>query len=67
MEGKTCIIVAHRLATIRRADAIFVVQDGAIVERGTHEELLTSAGLYSELYELQFQPEDASEKTMPVK
>jgi ATP-binding cassette, subfamily B, bacterial len=67
MEGKTCIIVAHRLATIRRADAIFVVQDGAIVESGTHDELLKSEGLYSELYELQFQSEEAPEKAMPVK
>jgi len=67
MEGKTCIIVAHRLATIRRADAIFVVQDGAIVESGTHDELLKSEGLYSELYELQFQTEEAPEKAMPVK
>lgn len=55
MEGKTCVIVAHRFATIRRADIIFVVQDGSIVETGKHEELLKSGGLYSELHELQFQ------------
>lgn len=54
MEGKTCIVVAHRLATIRRADVIFVVQDGGILESGKHEELLESGGLYSQLYELQF-------------
>lgn len=55
MEGKTCVIVAHRFATIRRADIIFVVQDGSIVETGKHEELLKSGGLYSALHELQFQ------------
>jgi ATP-binding cassette subfamily B protein len=54
MEGKTSIVIAHRLATIRRADVIFVVQDGAILEQGKHDELVKSGGLYSELYELQF-------------
>ncbi len=62
MEGKTCIIVAHRLATIRRANTIFVVQDGSIVEDGTHDELLKSGGLYSQLYELQFHTEEAVER-----
>src|SRR5579871_1701077 len=57
MEGKTCVIVAHRFATIRQASVIFVVNDGGIVERGTHEELLRSGGLYAELHELQFQTE----------
>ncbi len=54
MQGKTCIIVAHRLATIRRADCIFVVKDGAIIERGTHDELIKAGGLYEELSALQF-------------
>ncbi len=54
MEGKTSIVIAHRLSTIRRADVIFVIQDGTVVERGDHETLLKSGGLYSELYELQF-------------
>jgi ATP-binding cassette, subfamily B, bacterial len=56
MEGKTSIVIAHRLSTIQRADIIFVVQGGRIVERGTHEKLLHSGGLYSELYELQIHP-----------
>ncbi len=60
MEGKTCIIVAHRLATIRRADTIFVVQNGAVVEDGTHAELLKSGGLYAQLYELQFHAEEGA-------
>lgn len=63
MEGKTCIIVAHRLATIRRADVIFVVKDGAIVENGKHEDLVKSGGLYSELYELQFQTDEDRHET----
>jgi ATP-binding cassette subfamily B protein len=67
MAGKTCIIVAHRLATIRRADTIFVVQNGAVVEDGTHAELLKSGGLYAQLYELQFQAEEGPEKTIHAK
>jgi subfamily B ATP-binding cassette protein MsbA len=58
MEGKTSIVIAHRLATIRRANCIFVVNDGIIVERGTHEELMNSGGLYSELHDIQFAPEE---------
>lgn len=54
IEGKTAVVIAHRLSTIRRADCIFVVKDGEIVERGKHEELLQTGGLYAELYELQF-------------
>ena len=58
MKGKTCIIIAHHLATIRSADIIFVVKDNALVERGTHEELLAAGGLYSQLYEIQFRKEE---------
>jgi subfamily B ATP-binding cassette protein MsbA len=54
MEGRTSIVIAHRLSTIRRAGIIFVVNDGAIAESGTHDELVKSGGLYAELYELQF-------------
>ncbi len=54
MEGKTAIVIAHRLSTIRRADMIYVVNDGAIVESGKHEELLERSGLYAELHNLQF-------------
>lgn len=58
MEGKTSIVIAHRLATIRRAHCIFVVQDGQIVERGTHDELLRTEGLYSRLHAIQFPAEE---------
>nr|AEQ20291.1 lipid A export permease/ATP-binding protein MsbA [uncultured bacterium CSLG7] len=63
MEGKTAIVIAHRLATIQRADVIFVVDEGRIVERGRHEDLLDSGGLYAELYELQFRGAEARQPT----
>ena len=55
MVGRTAIVIAHRLSTIQRADIIYVVDRGSIREKGTHEELLNLGGLYSELYEIQFQ------------
>ncbi|MFH1653393.1 MAG: ABC transporter ATP-binding protein [Pseudomonadota bacterium] len=54
LEGRTAIIVAHRLSTITHADKILVVQDGEIVEEGTHKELYDKDGVYRELIELQF-------------
>jgi subfamily B ATP-binding cassette protein MsbA len=57
MEGRTSIVIAHRLPTIRSADQIFVVDAGQIVERGNHAELLRKGGLYSELHKLQFRGE----------
>jgi ABC-type multidrug transport system fused ATPase/permease subunit len=62
MEGKTSIVIAHRLSTIRRADVIFVVKEGSIVERGTHDELLRNGGLYSQLDLLQHSTEERIEK-----
>jgi len=58
MEGRTVVVIAHRLSTIQRADIIFVVKDGAIVERGKHEELMKSNGLYAELHNLQFKEQE---------
>ena len=54
MAGRTSIVIAHRLSTIRNAGIIYVVQEGEIVERGTHEELMKVHGLYFKLDELQF-------------
>ena len=58
MVGKTSIVIAHRLATVQRADVIFVLDDGKIVQQGTHGELLERGGLYAELYEIQFRGEE---------
>jgi len=58
MKGRTSIVIAHRLATVRKADVIFVLKDGTIVEHGTHNELCKLGGVYSELYEIQFRPEE---------
>jgi subfamily B ATP-binding cassette protein MsbA len=55
MEGRTAIVIAHRLATVRRADVIFVLDHGTLVEQGTHATLLSAEGLYSHLYQIQFQ------------
>ena len=54
MEGRTSIVIAHRLSTVRNADLIVVVDHGRIVQRGRHEELLADGGLYAELYHTQF-------------
>jgi ATP-binding cassette, subfamily B, bacterial len=58
MAGKTSIVIAHRLATVRRADIIFVIDKGRCIESGTHDQLLARGGLYSRLYELQFRGEE---------
>jgi ABC-type multidrug transport system fused ATPase/permease subunit len=53
MAGRTSIVIAHRLSTIQKANEIIVLQEGAIIERGTHESLLKSNGLYKSLSEMQ--------------
>ena len=52
LEGRTAIVIAHRLATIRNADRVLVLRDGEIIERGTHDQLIDQNGLYSRLYKL---------------
>ncbi|GAS86540.1 ABC transporter [Mycolicibacterium brisbanense] len=54
LEGRTSLVIAHRLSTVRAADLILVVEDGRIVERGTHDQLLARDGRYAELYYTQF-------------
>jgi ATP-binding cassette subfamily B protein len=56
LSGRTSLVIAHRLSTIREADQILVIDQGEIRERGTHDELLGTQGLYAELYRTQFKP-----------
>src|SRR5690606_28154020 len=54
MEGRTSFVIAHRLSTIRDADLILVMDQGKVIEQGTHEELLEQHGFYADLYNSQF-------------
>ncbi|MFZ1793832.1 MAG: ABC transporter ATP-binding protein [Anaerolineae bacterium] len=63
MEGRTSFVIAHRLSTVRKADQILVLRDGQIVERGTHDGLLTQNGLYADLYRRQFRDESEVQST----
>jgi ATP-binding cassette subfamily B protein len=54
MQGRTTLVIAHRLATVQRADCIWVLDKGKLVEQGTHTELIAKAGLYASLAALQF-------------
>lgn len=60
LQGRTSIVIAHRLSTIREADQILVIDDGRVVQRGRHEELLEQGGLYRDLYQTQFKGQDDS-------
>ncbi|MGB4802672.1 MAG: ABC transporter ATP-binding protein, partial [Anaerolineae bacterium] len=59
MAGRTSLVIAHRLSTILAADLILVMNQGRLVEQGTHAELLAQDGLYASLYETQFRQEPA--------
>jgi ATP-binding cassette subfamily B protein len=54
LAGRTALVIAHRLSTVREADQILVLDGGRVVERGTHDELVATGGLYAELYHTQF-------------
>jgi ABC-type multidrug transport system fused ATPase/permease subunit len=58
MQGRTTFVIAHRLSTVRQADHILVLQNGAIAEQGTHEELMARHGIYQDIYELQLRPQE---------
>ena len=62
MAERTSLVIAHRLSTIRNADQILVIDEGRIVQRGTHEELLATGGLYRTLYETQFAPQASTHR-----
>jgi ATP-binding cassette subfamily B multidrug efflux pump len=62
LEGRTSMVVAHRLSTVRNADRILVVHKGQICEQGTHQELLKQRGIYYKLYLLQYQQQEGSGK-----
>jgi ATP-binding cassette subfamily B protein len=65
LAGRTSIVIAHRLSTVRGADVILVVSEGRIVERGRHEELLAAGGLYAELYRTQFEAQSDGAEVGP--
>ena len=65
MEGRTTFVIAHRLATVRRADLILVMEDGRIVQRGRHAELLAQEGLYREIHDLQLLQRDGYQEEEP--
>jgi len=66
LSGRTAIVIAHRLATVRSADRILVLQDGEIIERGTHDDLVEAEGLYARLYRLNFASFDDVPEVAPM-
>jgi ATP-binding cassette, subfamily B, bacterial len=66
LEGRTALVIAHRLSTTIAADQILVVESGRIIERGTHHQLLAAGRRYSELYRTQFEPEVEMSELIPT-
>ncbi|HEV7935381.1 MAG TPA: ABC transporter ATP-binding protein [Actinomadura sp.] len=66
LSGRTAVVIAHRLSTVRAADLILVIEDGRVVERGTHTELLAARGRYEQLYRTQFDEEPSAEAKAAV-
>ena len=65
-QGRTSFVIAHRLSTIRDADMILVMDEGSIVEKGTHEELMAAQGFYYDLYQSQFLASADENADVPV-
>ncbi|MCH7996503.1 MAG: ABC transporter ATP-binding protein [Chloroflexi bacterium] len=65
IRGRTTFIIAQRLSTVRNADVILVLENGKIVERGSHQELLSRGGIYQKIYELQLRPQEAAPDILP--
>jgi ATP-binding cassette subfamily B protein len=59
LTGRTSLVIAHRLSTVRDADLVLVIDEGRIVERGTHDDLIARGGLYAELYQTQFRQQSS--------
>ena len=66
MAGRTVVVIAHRLSTVRRADRIAVIENGTIADIGTHEQLMQKLGTYRRLYELQFIEVDSPRVGVPA-
>jgi ATP-binding cassette subfamily B protein len=66
LSGRSALVIAHRLSTVRGADQILVVADGRIVQRGKHDQLLAEGGVYADLYNTQFDPQRRTNKTADV-
>ncbi len=62
LQGRTSFVIAHRLSTVRDADEVYVLEDGRIVEQGTHQELLAQGGAYTDLYARQFREVEPGER-----
>ena len=66
LEGRTGLVIAHRLATVRNADRIIVLQDGRVIETGSHQQLMRARGLYARLYRLNYASfDDVPEDLLP--
>ena len=64
LAGRTSLVIAHRLSTVREADQILVIEAGQVAERGTHEELLAAGGLYADLYITQFKHQESQDQDL---
>ena len=66
IRGRTTFVIAHRLSTVRRADMILALENGEIVERGAHDQLLERGGLYRRIYDLQLRPQEEDIQGIPA-